>query len=47
MTRLLSTLIDEHTRSRMDMKGRELPCHVVDVSGQIVTVQFDMLPEGI
>lgn len=30
-----------------ELKGRELPCHVVDVSGQIVTVQFDMLPEGI
>ncbi|EHX04645.1 hypothetical protein ECDEC11B_1573 [Escherichia coli DEC11B] len=30
-----------------ELKGRELPCHVVDICGQIVTVQFDMLPEGI
>jgi hypothetical protein len=28
------------------IKGRSLPCHVVSVKGQIVTVQFDMLPDG-
>lgn len=28
------------------MQGRSLPCHVVAVQGQIVTVQFDMLPDG-
>lgn len=29
------------------IRGRELPCHVVAVKGQIVTVQFDMLPGGV
>lgn len=29
------------------LQGRELPCHVVAVNGQIVTVQFDMLPGGV
>lgn len=29
------------------IKGRSLPCHVVSVKGQIVTVQFDMLPDGV
>lgn len=29
------------------LRGRELPCHVVAVQGQIVTVQFDMLPDGV
>lgn len=29
------------------LRGRELPCHVVAVQGQIVTVHFDMLPEGV
>ncbi|PIJ48967.1 phage baseplate protein [Erwinia sp. OLTSP20] len=28
------------------ISGRSLPCHVVAVDGQIVTVQFDMLPDG-
>ncbi|MDS1913342.1 phage baseplate protein [Enterobacter asburiae] len=27
--------------------GRSLPCHVVAVDGQIVTVQFDLLPDGV
>ncbi len=26
------------------LRGRALPCHVVSVQGQIVTIQFDMLP---
>lgn len=29
------------------LRGRELPCYVVAVNGQIVTVQFDMLPDGV
>lgn len=29
------------------LRGRALPCHVVAVSGQIVTVQFDMLPGAV
>ncbi|MBP2171014.1 hypothetical protein J2125_004206 [Erwinia toletana] len=29
------------------LRGRALPCHVVAVKGQIVTVQFDLLPEGV
>lgn len=28
-------------------RGRALPCHVVKVEGQIVTVQFDLLPTDI
>lgn len=29
------------------VRGRALPCHVVKVEGQIVTVQFDLLPTDI
>lgn len=34
------------TEDRAAIEGRSLPCHVVAVTGQIVTVQFDMLPDG-
>ena len=34
------------TEDRAAIEGRSLPCHVVSVDGQIVTVQFDMLPDG-
>ncbi|HEY4437694.1 MAG TPA: phage baseplate protein [Lelliottia sp.] len=34
------------TEDRAAIQGRSLPCHVVAVDGQIVTVQFDMLPDG-
>jgi len=27
-----------------ELSGKSLPCHVVEISGSIVTVQFDMLP---
>lgn len=30
-----------------EMQGKSLPCHVVAVKGQIVTVQFDILPGGV
>ncbi|WP_324028579.1 phage baseplate protein [Pantoea sp. JZ2] len=43
----LSGMMSDVNRSQAALKGRELPCHVVGVRGQIVTVQFDMLPEGI
>lgn len=43
----LSEMMKESDRSQAELKGRELPCHVVAVMGQIVTVQFEMLPEGI
>lgn len=29
------------------IRGRALPCHVVAVQGQIVTIQFDMLPGAV
>lgn len=29
-----------------ELTGQALPCHVVAVNGQIVTVQFDILPES-
>lgn len=45
--RTLSEMMTSSGNQQAELKGRELPCHVVDVSGQIVTVQFDMLPEGI
>ncbi|MBX9473115.1 phage baseplate protein [Yersinia enterocolitica] len=45
--RALSEMMAESERTQAQLKGRELPCHVVAVKGQIVTVQFDMLPEGI
>lgn len=43
----LSTVIQAQIDDRVAVAGRSLPCHVVDVSGQIVTVQFDMLPDGV
>ncbi|ECN8820292.1 phage baseplate protein [Salmonella enterica subsp. enterica serovar Newport] len=45
--RTLSEMMTDSGRGQAELKGRELPCHVVAVKGQIVTVQFDMLPEGI
>lgn len=43
--RTLSEMMTSSGNQQAELKGRELPCHVVGVSGQIVTVQFDMLPE--
>ena len=45
--RTLSEMMTTSGKEQAELKGRELPCHVVAVKGQIVTVQFDMLPEGI
>ncbi|HCW2887158.1 TPA: phage baseplate protein, partial [Escherichia coli] len=42
--RTLSEMMTSSGNQQAELKGRELPCHVVGVSGQIVTVQFDMLP---
>ncbi|WP_237929983.1 phage baseplate protein [Buttiauxella sp. S19-1] len=42
----LSNTIQTQADDRAAISGRSLPCHVVAVSGQIVTVQFDMLPDG-
>lgn len=38
--------IQSGAQDREEIRGRSLPCHVVAVDGQIVTVQFDMLPDG-
>lgn len=43
----LANAIKSGVEDGFAMTGRSLPCHVVAVSGQIVTVQFDMLPDGI
>lgn len=43
----LNNAIHTATEDRAAIEGRSLPCHVVGVSGQIVTVQFDMLPDGV
>lgn len=42
----LSSTIQAQNEDREEVKGRSLPCHVVGVKGQIVTVQFDMFPDG-
>lgn len=42
----LNNTIHMATEDRAAIEGRSLPCHVVAVTGQIVTVQFDMLPDG-
>ncbi|MGQ3662688.1 phage baseplate protein [Citrobacter braakii] len=42
----LNNTIHAATEDRAAIEGRSLPCHVVTVTGQIVTVQFDMLPDG-
>lgn len=41
-----NNVIQTGAQDRAEMSGRSLPCHVVAVDGQIVTVQFDMLPDG-
>lgn len=43
----LNNVIQTGADDRTAISGRSLPCHVVAVSGQIVTVQFDMLPDGV
>jgi hypothetical protein len=43
----LGNFVDQKTRSAEEIRGRALPCHVVKVEGQIVTVQFDLLPTDI
>ena len=42
----LNNAIHTANEDRAAIEGRSLPCHVVGVDGQIVTVQFDMLPDG-
>lgn len=42
----LNNAIHTANQDRAAIEGRSLPCHVVGVDGQIVTVQFDMLPDG-
>jgi hypothetical protein len=42
----ISNMVQTHNDDRVAISGRSLPCHVVGVKGQIVTVQFDMLPDG-
>lgn len=43
----LSNAMQHSAEDRNALSGRELPCHVVAVKGQIVTVQFDMLPGAV
>lgn len=43
----LNNTIHTANEDRAAIEGRSLPCHVVAVKGQIVTVQFDMLPDGV
>ncbi|EPC3488010.1 phage baseplate protein [Citrobacter freundii] len=43
----LMDVVQTQSDDRVAIEGRSLPCHVVSVKGQIVTVQFDMLPDGI
>ncbi|WP_455872162.1 phage baseplate protein [Serratia proteamaculans] len=43
-SKTLSNMVTASTQRSNALRGRALPCHVVAVKGQIVTVQFDMLP---
>lgn len=43
----INNIIRTGAEDREAIAGRSLPCHVVAVKGQIVTVQFDMLPDGV
>lgn len=43
----LMNVVKTQSDDRAAIEGRSLPCHVVSVKGQIVTVQFDMLPDGV
>lgn len=42
----LMNVVKTEADDRAEVAGRSLPCHVVKVEGQIITVQFDMLPDG-
>jgi hypothetical protein len=42
----LMDVVKAENDDRDAVAGRSLPCHVVKVEGQIITVQFDMLPDG-
>lgn len=42
----LMSVVQTQSDDRAAIEGRSLPCHVVAVKDQIVTVQFDMLPDG-
>lgn len=43
----LTNMMQQEIGSHAETVGQSLPCHVVAVSGQIVTVKFEMLPDGI
>lgn len=43
LAEMQNNLID----NRLAIKGKQLPCYVVDVDNQFVTVHFDMLPDGL
>lgn len=43
LTQLINSLIND----RLSIEGKQLPCYVVDVDNQFVTVHFDMLPDNI
>lgn len=45
--RAINNVVQNGAEDQAMLNGRSLPCHVVSVSGQIVTVQFDMLPDGV
>lgn len=46
LLKALNNAICTANEDRAAIEGRSLPCHVVGVDGQIVTVQFDLLPDG-
>lgn len=43
----LGNFVNQKTETARWVQGRALPCHVIKVEGQIVTVQFDLLPTDI
>lgn len=45
--RAMANMVNTIAEDNAAIRGRALPCHVVAVQGQIVTVQFDILPDGV
>lgn len=43
----LSELINNLIDNKLSIKGRQLPCYVIAVQNQFVTVRFDLLPDGV
>ncbi|HHL2710439.1 TPA: phage baseplate protein [Yersinia enterocolitica] len=45
--RAMANMVNTIAQDNAAIRGQALPCHVVAVQGQIVTIQFEILPDGV